>query len=593
MTDDANQGSITGDSVGADIDAIGAITSSVNESYSASGVGINVGPNASPTLLNNVVMNSASGIVVAGTSTSTVIGGTVFHRNTVDLGGSATAGQYAINVSNNKSVFVDPAEGFFYPSLNSPVIDASVDSLEDRSSLIAVKQPLGLQLSPIIAPTADINGLLRVDDPTVETPAGLGENVFKDRGAADRADFVGPTVFIINPTDNDAGNQDQNPDEGVVELLDATMRYFDIQLLDSLRPGGTTEGSGILDSTVTSSSILLYRNNVPLVEGVDYRFGYHATNGMVRLTPIAGVWSSDAVYTIRLLNKNESQIVFRSAASYNDASTFTVIDSNGVSTIFELDYGYQVQIPVNAEGVPTIADGSIFTIDDGAKRRVFEYDSNNSISAGRIRVAFDSDDTAAELATKTVVAIQNQSLNVQVASLGNGRFQLRGGKATSLLVGTSGLIVTGQPGVQQSYGLRIPTEAGNPVGILDGQSFRIQLGNGNSATFEFDSNGTIVAGARRITFSSSSTTTQIANAIVTAINGAGLGVTASNTGDGFISIGGGSDIRITNLTSVLQIVGTPELSAPEPFLSTSRMFNKPKRLRLWSQMRFARRTSRE
>ncbi len=146
-------------------------------------------------------MNSASGIVVAGTSTSTVIGGTVFHRNTVDLGGSATAGQYAINVSNNKSVFVDPAEGFFYPSLNSPVIDASVDSLEDRSSLIAVKQPLGLQLSPIIAPTADINGLLRVDDPTVETPAGLGENVFKDRGAADRADLLARLSSLsIQPT---------------------------------------------------------------------------------------------------------------------------------------------------------------------------------------------------------------------------------------------------------------------------------------------------------------------------------------------------------------------------------------------------------
>ena len=37
-------------------------------------------------------------------------------------------------------------------------------------------------------PDRDVFGQLRVDDPNVSTPSGQGSNVFKDRGAQDRAD---------------------------------------------------------------------------------------------------------------------------------------------------------------------------------------------------------------------------------------------------------------------------------------------------------------------------------------------------------------------------------------------------------------------
>ncbi len=53
------------------------------------GVGIRVTENASPTLLNNVVANNTTGILVDGTSTTTQIGSTVYHRNTANVAGTA------------------------------------------------------------------------------------------------------------------------------------------------------------------------------------------------------------------------------------------------------------------------------------------------------------------------------------------------------------------------------------------------------------------------------------------------------------------------------------------------------------------------
>ncbi len=85
--------------------------------------------------------------------------------------------------------------------------------------MTSVKIPLGLLPSPIIAPTTDISGQLRVDDPTVAAPPGLGESVFKDRGAADRSDFFGPIAVSISPLDNDSAGLDRDAGQGIVELV--------------------------------------------------------------------------------------------------------------------------------------------------------------------------------------------------------------------------------------------------------------------------------------------------------------------------------------------------------------------------------------
>ena len=62
LTDDPNDGSISGDSVGADIDAVGALSTLVIPTYAPLGTGILVGPNASPTLLNNILVNHLVGL---------------------------------------------------------------------------------------------------------------------------------------------------------------------------------------------------------------------------------------------------------------------------------------------------------------------------------------------------------------------------------------------------------------------------------------------------------------------------------------------------------------------------------------------------
>ena len=69
---------------------------------------------------------------------------------------------------------------------------------------------MGIPPSPIQAPDVDLLGQLRVDDPNVPSPPGLGSNVFKDRGGLERADFLGPLAVLLNPVDNDSAAHDRN-----------------------------------------------------------------------------------------------------------------------------------------------------------------------------------------------------------------------------------------------------------------------------------------------------------------------------------------------------------------------------------------------
>ena len=68
----------------------------------------------------------------------------------------------------------------------------------------------------------------------------LGANVFKDRGALDRADVSGPFAELIRPRDNDADDLDQDPNETYVDLESGVLSNFEILLVD-------TDGDGLLD----------------------------------------------------------------------------------------------------------------------------------------------------------------------------------------------------------------------------------------------------------------------------------------------------------------------------------------------------------
>jgi GEVED domain/Dockerin type I domain/Bacterial pre-peptidase C-terminal domain len=562
LTDVANEGSISGDSVGADIDAVGAISSRPAQLFAPGGTGIRVGANASPTIINNVVVNNSTGIFVDPTSTSTVIGATLYQGNTANTAGSASLGQFPITVATGVPLFTNPGNRNLYPVPNSPAIDSTIDTLVDRSALLSVKQPLGLAASPIIAPATDINGLLRVDDPSVATPPGLGEGIFKDRGAADRADFVGPSAIALNPFDNDALGLDSNPAVGIVELTNKTLSYFDIQLLDSSQVGNKSQGTGIDPQTVTRNSVLLYQNGKILVESLDYRFGYDPTSNIVRLTPLAGIWDSESVYQVRFINTNESAIDLVAPKSIVDGTKYTILDSSNTNTTFELETGIRLRVPSSSDGFTNLAvDGTVFRVDDGFQQVTLEFDNNATTQTGSIPIPFDSQDPPAVLAEKVATAIRSAGLQLSVNAIGGSDLQILGSRFISVLPVDSKISVSGQTGTTPAYGFQIPTSKGVPVGFADGQLFSIQSGN-TTVVFEFDDNGTVAT--NNIPVALSGTTNGLATSIVSAINGANLGLTASSSAGGLITVGTQSDLRLQATSTVLQVVGVAGRPATIP-----------------------------
>jgi hypothetical protein len=445
LTDDANDGSISGDSVGADIDAVGALSTLVIPSYAPLGTGILVGPNASPTLLNNILVNHLVGLDVDPTSNSTVVGGTLFQRNTANTARAGRVGQFATLAVDTDELFVDPTGGLFYPQQKAKSIDSSVDSLVDRAILLSVKQPLGLDASPILAPNFDLNGLLRVDDPSITSSNGTGQNVFKDLGAQERSDFLGPTVAIVQPMDNDNQGLDLNPLVGSVELNNFTAKYFDIRLFDGAELDTSIQGIGIDPTSVSKGALIVTEDGQPLAEGVDYRFGFDSSTGIIRLTPIAGVWRSDATYQIRFLNRNEQAIEAKSISDSVDGTIYSIIDGPSIYT-FEVDMGYRATVPTaGTSSTHALVDGQQFTLTDGINVVVFEFDTNTLSTAGTVVIAISPTESASSVATKIVAAIAATGLNVQANLLTSNSLQILG--ATAQLTNNSNLEVTGAPGV--------------------------------------------------------------------------------------------------------------------------------------------------
>ena len=62
--------------------------------------------------------------------------------------------------------------------------------------MISVRSPIGIPPSPIVAPSTDLDGQTRVNDPNNQKTPGQGQNAYIDRGAIDRVDFLGPTAAL-------------------------------------------------------------------------------------------------------------------------------------------------------------------------------------------------------------------------------------------------------------------------------------------------------------------------------------------------------------------------------------------------------------
>ncbi len=186
---------------------------------------------------------------------------------------------------------------------------------------------------------------------------------------------------------------------------------------------------------------------------------------------------------------------------------------------------------------------------------------NSAITTGNLPVVIEATDTAEAVAQKLVAAIRTRGLAATATSLGTGAIQLQGTGSLRIVTNNSPLIITGQPGATPGYGLQIPAIAGVPSGVTDGQSFSIRLGNGGTATFEFDNNGVVQPGRVAVSFTNTSTLNDIANSIVSAISRSGLGLSPANVGNGLVTIGGDANVRLDATASVLSVVGNPGQSA--------------------------------
>ncbi|QDU75012.1 hypothetical protein Pan97_20320 [Bremerella volcania] len=267
--------------------------------------GVTIEESAGPTLMNNIVANFSTGISVDTSSkATTVISRTLFQDNGTPVTGFGGNGNLAILLASGDPLFVDADDKNFYLDEGSQAIDAAVDAIQERAAVSQVVNPLGIDSTPLLAPERDITGQLRVDDPSVVSSGGVGGVTFRDIGAYDRADFTGPTGYLIDPQDNDAADRDLDETPDVVQWIGGPLTNISIQLLDQGDISDQVQGTGIDDSTVTADSVKLeiLAGDVPRVLdlGVDYTFDYDATNNIIRLVPVSGVFQEGVLYKVTL-----------------------------------------------------------------------------------------------------------------------------------------------------------------------------------------------------------------------------------------------------------------------------------------------------
>ncbi len=230
----------------------------------------------------------------------TIVGATIYQGNN-NNGLRINAGDFAISLADSAPLFVDGAAGNYFLAQGSRAIDSSLDFLAEREYLADVLESAGIETASIDAPNIDAIGILRVDDPNVEPPNGLGSNVFKDRGALERADFVGPTATLTDPLDNDAQGIDQDAGLNSVAVLGEILTRFEIRLTDGASLANPTFGSGVDDGTINSEAIIVRRDEQVLVEGTDYFLTYDQTNDRLRIIPVAGIWTGGSTYEVELV----------------------------------------------------------------------------------------------------------------------------------------------------------------------------------------------------------------------------------------------------------------------------------------------------
>ncbi|PHQ35629.1 tandem-95 repeat protein [Rhodopirellula bahusiensis] len=322
------------------------------------GTGIDVIGQAAPTIINNILSEFGTAIDVEGfNATNTVVRKNYFQGNA----NNGTTGTNPELAGTNAPLFIDRSSRNYYLAAGSAAIDNSQETLADRLDFVTFKTELGIARSNIDAPQRDVFGQLRVD--SGQSGGGSGADPFIDQGAIDRADTDAPYAVLLKPIDDDNAGLDRDPNPTVVSLDDPILDVFSILIGDGRDENSPFEGTGIDPATVDRDAILVRRNNIELVEGVDYQLGFNGSTGELRLTPLTTLWQPNGVYEIFLDNQ---RIADRAGnllrPNQQDGSTkFTII----LPTV-NLDYGDAI------DGFGTIldSDGARHAIIDGGQIRL-------------------------------------------------------------------------------------------------------------------------------------------------------------------------------------------------------------------------------
>ena len=502
---------------GADIDAVGALSAVPVDIFAPASEGVVVENNAGPILLNNLVANFDLGINIADvdpdpnvvsnelSKARTVIGGSAYYRNVANANGTEESDLGVLNmvINDSQPMFVGPTNLLFGPLFNIPTVDSAIDSVEDRASLATVRQAIGINPVPVLAPPVDGSGQLRVDDPNVSSPLGQGENAFKDRGAFERTDVLGPRVTLVQPR-----ALDLQQDAGQVVSAGRIFDAFEIQLIDGLVPADPSSGVGVDDASVNDGALIKLTKTFSderlpqlLRENVDYRYAYDPARNIIRLTPIAGIWEDNAVYTIEMLGQETGIIRGQDGVTYGDGQVTNLIFVVGegqqrteLRESVELDLGISVSVSPDALTRPSPVfipggqngniQGQSIEVFDGyaAESTLFVLTVTNDPAVngvitdnGGVPVRVAEQATAEQVAEALAKSINESDVKLYAVAVGN-RLQLRDSVVKSAtLFSNNDLRLFGSMGYQSedisfSPALRGQDILGESFTVFDGSS---------------------------------------------------------------------------------------------------------------------------
>lgn len=519
------------------------------------GTGIEVTDNASPTLLNNVISSFATGIEVGTNSTAPVLGGNLYHNNNTDVNGGSV-GSFAIVADATEELFVGQANGNYYPADGASVLDSSVKSLRDRSVMTTVKQPVGIGTSPVLAPATDQLGQLRVDDPAAATPTGLGANVFIDRGAIDRSDFVGPRAVFVDPVHYN-GQSSDIPTQSEFEIKSSGLPEINIRLVDGVNMLDYRSGSGIDDASIDSQTVTLTKNGTLLELNKDYLMFYDTTNDIIKLRPVSGLFESDSTYVVSLTNVSGHILEMVDGSQQLDGDSIDITDREGKAVTFEYDsgfvfhvrQGYTLYVPVGGVG---INDGDTIVVGNSDETVTFEFDRDGVVDVNNTAIEYTLSTTSQQVVNKMSAALTEAELGLMPRDLGEDYLLLGSNEDHTLDASNSSII-------QLGFASSVNHDEGFIIQVGDEQRYFLFEDENADSEEEETTNEGEEDGVTKVVieYNASQSQDEIAENIASSINDEFEQLSPTAYDGGVIHVGGTLGTHVTLNESTVSVLGAP------------------------------------